>query len=356
VKIVGTMKTLKDSYSLKDKKINPIPFERFLTFGVIASFIVHGLLVIGFIYFKSTESQVYVPQPKPFIVEIIVETKVTEPTIEPPRDPKPLQPTKLVPKPEVQTKINLTTKTPTFIQERRPLLTPKPKPTPHDIPPPPQLRAGKLVNERQSNGGSSIRNSQANKSKAEKKSTQNRKTEDQIDNDYPVDAETLVVKKSSFKKEGSDFDKDNVQENGKGKGQGSDLGDQEKSELTQTERDVILAQIIKHWRFNLTSPEAKELTINGSVVVLPSGMLAPPFNGNDPWDLGKAMPQYEQYVKNGNTFLSELMFSFYTALRLSQPFDLPASAEGTWPKKISISFRFKDLPNRPYSPTPLYTP
>ena len=204
------MKTLKDSYSSKDKKINPIPFERFLTFGVIASFIVHGMLVIGFIYFKSTESQVSVPQSKPFIVEIIVETKVTESTIEPPRDPKPLQSTKPVPKPEVQTKTNLTTKTPIFIQEKRLLLSPKPQPTPHDIPPSPQIRAGRLVSERQSNGESSSGNSQANKSKAEKKSTQIRKTEDQIDNDYPVDAETLVVKKPFFKKEGSASDKDNV--------------------------------------------------------------------------------------------------------------------------------------------------
>ena len=340
--------------SSDNRIIKLIPFGRGLTFNVSASLVVHSLLVIGYIYFNSTESQVSLPQSKPFIVEVIVETKGPEPTIEPPRDPEPVSPIKPAPKPEAQTKTNLTRKTPTSIQERRSLPTPKPQPTPHDIPPPPQLSAGKLVNERQTNDGSSGGNSQVNKSKAEKKSTQNQKAEDQIDNDYPVDAETLVVKISSFKKEGSVSDKDNVQVNGKGKV--ADLDDQEKGELTQTERDVILAQIIKYWRFDLTSPEAKELTINGSIVVLPSGMLAPPFNGNGPWDPGKAMPQYEQSVKNGNTLLSEVMFSFYTALRLSQPFDLPASAEGTWPKKVSIGFRFKDLPNRPYLPTPLYKP
>ena len=100
---------------------------------------------------------------------------------------------------------------------------PKLMPTQHDILHPPQLSSGKLVNECQTNGESASGNSQENKSKAGKKSTHNLKTGDQIDNDYPSDAETLVAKQSSFKKEKSATYMVNVQ--GKGKGKGEDLGD-----------------------------------------------------------------------------------------------------------------------------------
>ena len=342
------MKALKHGNSSDNKNIKPVPFGRWLSYGVGASLFVHGLLVIGFIFINTTQPRDPLSEPKPYIIEVIVEMETPERTPEPMRDPEPLPSIKPVPKTVVQTKPNLTMKTQTPIEELMQNLALKPRPTPKDIPLPPQLQAGKFVRERQKNGGGSITFNQANKNKAEKQNSQKQENELKNDDASPVDDEAPGAKQAPVKKEEPALDLGNEQKKGDGDGLGTGLDDQDKRELTQTERDIVLAQIIKYWRFNLTSPEAKELTLNGSVVVLPSGMLAPPFNGTDPWNPRKSMPQYDQALKSGNTFLSNLMISFYTALRLSQPLDLPASTKGTWPKKISISFRFKDLPNRPY--------
>jgi hypothetical protein len=81
-------------------------------------------------------------------------------------------------------------------------------------------------------------------------------------------------------------------------------------------------------------------------MVLPNGMLAAPFNGNQPWNPKTALPQYKEAKKTKNWFLQNLLESFYMALRLSQPLDLPPGSEKTWPRMISVSFRFKDLPKR----------
>ena len=105
-----------------------------------------------------------------------------------------------------------------------------------------------------------------------KKLQQSRKSEDQINDEFLVDTEALGANQAPIRNERTtpveDGGQENGSDNGNGQGKGKGLEDQEKRELTQTERDVILAHVIKNWRFNLTSPEAKELTINGSVVVL----------------------------------------------------------------------------------------
>jgi hypothetical protein len=122
--------------------------------------------------------------------------------------------------------------------------------------------------------------------------------------------------------------------------------DQKKAELTQTERDFILAQIIKYWRFNYETLSETDLTLNGNVTVLANGMLAAPFNGNQPWSPETVLPQYKESIKTKNWFAKDLLESFYLALRLSQPLDLPPGSEKTWPRLISVSFRLKDLPKR----------
>ena len=80
--------------------------------------------------------------------------------------------------------------------------------------------------------------------------------------------------------------------------------------------------------------------------MLPNGMLAAPFNGKQPWSPETVLPQYKESVKTKNWFAKDLLESFYLALRLSQPLDLPPGSEKTWPRVISVSFRLKDLPKR----------
>ncbi len=112
----------------------------------------------------------------------------------------------------------------------------------------------------------------------------------------------------------------------------------------QSERDFLLAQIIKCWRYNYGDAGARTLVLNGTVEVLPDGMLAPPFNGTQRWDPQTALPQYGVAGRTGNRFLQQVLESFYLALRLAQPLKLPPDSAGSWPRLISVSFRFQDLP------------
>lgn len=113
--------------------------------------------------------------------------------------------------------------------------------------------------------------------------------------------------------------------------------------LTQSERDFLLAQIFEYWRFTYRVAEASELTLSGSVVVLPNGMLAAPYAGDLAWNPAGDMPQYAEAVQNGNELVKRALESFYRALRMSQPLDLPSDTSGNWPKRISVSFHFKDV-------------
>ena len=47
------MKALKHGNSSDNKNIKPVPFGRWLSYGVGASLFVHGLLVIGFIFINT---------------------------------------------------------------------------------------------------------------------------------------------------------------------------------------------------------------------------------------------------------------------------------------------------------------
>ena len=49
------MKALKHGNSSDNKNIKPVPFGRWLSYGVGASLFIHGLLVIGFIFINTTQ-------------------------------------------------------------------------------------------------------------------------------------------------------------------------------------------------------------------------------------------------------------------------------------------------------------
>jgi len=119
----------------------------------------------------------------------------------------------------------------------------------------------------------------------------------------------------------------------------------------QSERDFLLAQVIKCWRYNYGDAGARTLVLNGTVEVLPDGMLAPPFNGTQRWNPQTALPQYGVAGRTGNRFLQQVLESFYLALRLAQPLELPPNSAGSWPRLISVSFRFQDLPAYEYRPS-----
>lgn len=388
------MKALKHGESLDEDDFLTMPFGRWLSTGVAVSLLLHALLAVGFIALNSLTKPL--PDPEPSIIEVIFEPEPEpepeaaaepepepeaaaepepvpepepepEPVPEPEPEPDPLPELQPEPVPEPQ---------PISEPEPEPLLEPEPvsepepepepqpvpepapadiptpKPKPEDIPPPPQLEDGKFVTEQQTSGGGQGNGGEEDALPPLAEGSEELE-EDPLGDvmflfEGTASTNTPTIDQSAQSETDDAIGQGTGQGEGVGAGTGPGSGTGEQVELTQSERDIILAQIIKYWRFNFASEAADDLTLNGTVVVQPDGMLAPPFNGREPWNPGKAMPQYDEAVKTRNTFMSNLMDSFYTALRLAQPLELPPATEGTWPRKISISFRFQDLPHRPF--------
>ncbi|HXP97454.1 MAG TPA: hypothetical protein VN809_12130 [Telmatospirillum sp.] len=117
---------------------------------------------------------------------------------------------------------------------------------------------------------------------------------------------------------------------------------QEGPELTQSEQDVILAQVLKYWNVNFHAPEAHGLVLEGVFYVQADGTLASPFNKNDPWNPAAVVRGYAELARAGTSFRKDAMDGFLLALRLCQPLQLPSS-KGAWPRKIVIRFAFDSL-------------
>lgn len=112
-------------------------------------------------------------------------------------------------------------------------------------------------------------------------------------------------------------------------------------ELTQSEHDFILSQIMKYWHVDFHSPEAHGLVLQGVIYINADGTLASPLNKNDPWDPSAVVADYASMVRAGYTFRREAIEGFLLALRLSQPLKLPPT--GPWPRRMVFNFAFDDL-------------
>ncbi|MBP6818072.1 MAG: hypothetical protein KBC46_02080 [Ferrovibrio sp.] len=115
-------------------------------------------------------------------------------------------------------------------------------------------------------------------------------------------------------------------------------------EMKQSEQDFFLSQIVDHWLLKREAPQFEEVQIGGAYLVLPNGMLGPPFNANDPedfrlmikdWDVISRRPDLESFATAIRTFV--------IAMRRAQPFDLPPDF-GDKPKRMTLNFRVRDIP------------
>lgn len=113
-------------------------------------------------------------------------------------------------------------------------------------------------------------------------------------------------------------------------------------ELTQSERDFILAQVLKYWHVDFHAPEARGLVLQGVFYVQADGTLASPVNKNDPWDPSAVVENYASLGPSGRSYRRDAIDGFLLALRLCQPLQLPSS-KGPWPRKILIRFAFDSL-------------
>lgn len=112
-------------------------------------------------------------------------------------------------------------------------------------------------------------------------------------------------------------------------------------ELTQSEQDFILRQIMKYWTVDFHSPEAHGLVLQGVIYINADGTLASPLNKNDPWDPAVVIADYPSMVRAGYSFRREAVEGFLLALRLCQPLQLPPT--GQWPRRMVLKFAFDDL-------------
>ncbi len=120
-------------------------------------------------------------------------------------------------------------------------------------------------------------------------------------------------------------------------------GGPEGPELTQSERDFILAQILKYWNVDLHAPQAQGLVLQGTFYVQADGTLMSPVNKDDPWNPSAVVDNYDALGRSGDSYRRDAIDGFLLALRLCQPLQLPPGSQGPWPRKVMIRFAFDKL-------------
>jgi hypothetical protein len=116
---------------------------------------------------------------------------------------------------------------------------------------------------------------------------------------------------------------------------------EEGPELTQSEQDLVLSQIMKYWHLESHSPQARGLILQAVIVVKADGTLASPLNKDDPWDPEAVLHGYAEMVREGHSYRRETIDGFLLALRLCQPLKLPPG--GPWPRHMTLRLALDDL-------------
>jgi len=115
-------------------------------------------------------------------------------------------------------------------------------------------------------------------------------------------------------------------------------------EMRQSEQDFFLMQIADNWIIDRQAPQFENVQITGSYVVLPNGMLAPPFGRNDPMEMRLMIRNWDEITRTrGAENFRTAAETFMRAMRLAQPLQLPANF-GDRPKRMTLNLRVGDLP------------
>ncbi|MBV8536887.1 MAG: hypothetical protein JO128_14910, partial [Alphaproteobacteria bacterium] len=115
----------------------------------------------------------------------------------------------------------------------------------------------------------------------------------------------------------------------------------------QTVPDFILMQIAQHWLIDYHNPRYREIVLRGAqIVLLPNGMLGPPFGKNDPWSPREMIANYDALLAPGAEPIRQAIETFLQAMRLAQPFRLPPDGKpSTEPRVFTIYFQLGDIPS-----------
>jgi outer membrane biosynthesis protein TonB len=112
-------------------------------------------------------------------------------------------------------------------------------------------------------------------------------------------------------------------------------------ELSQSEQDYVLSQILPFWKVDTHRPEGKGMVLEAIIEINADGTLQSPLGRNDPWNPNGIIAGYAQMARLGYSYKREALEGFLLALRLSQPIRVPPG--GKWPKWMKLRFAFDDL-------------
>lgn len=115
----------------------------------------------------------------------------------------------------------------------------------------------------------------------------------------------------------------------------------------QTVPDFILMQIAQHWLIDYRNPRYREIVLRGAqIVLLPNGMLGPPFGKNDPWNPREMIANYDALLAPEAAPVRQAIETFLQAMRLAQPFRLPPDGkQNNEPRIFTIYFQLGDVPS-----------
>jgi hypothetical protein len=112
-------------------------------------------------------------------------------------------------------------------------------------------------------------------------------------------------------------------------------------ELSQSEQDYILSQILPYWKVDTHRPEGRGMVLEAIIEIRPDGFLMSPLNRDDPWNPGRVIAGYGELARLGYTYRREALEGFLFALRMSQPLRLPRASAG--PRWMKLRFSFDDM-------------
>ena len=112
-------------------------------------------------------------------------------------------------------------------------------------------------------------------------------------------------------------------------------------ELSQSEQDFVLSQILPYWKVDTHRPEGKGMVLEAIIEINPDGTFQHPLNYHDPWNPDQVIAGYAEMSRLGYSYRRQALEGFLEALRLSQPIKVPPG--GKWPKWMKLRFAFDDL-------------
>lgn len=107
--------------------------------------------------------------------------------------------------------------------------------------------------------------------------------------------------------------------------------------VTQNERDLVLSQVLRHWRPPREAAILTDPTIRVGVTVLADGTFGAPFSRNAPYNPGAAIEGWSSL--HPDDIRRRTTEAFYRALRDAQPLRLPPELKAKAPFDVTIVFR-----------------